>query len=552
MISSSSTSLSGVGSGATPHFYLRFAFRLKYHRFFEPMPTLIRKSLVVVALSIALIAVATAQTSRRKARTPTVPARESVPEPASTPVSAKEPKAPVPLATVNNQTITTADIDPSVRAEVESLDERVADASRQMFELQINTALLALEASKRKQTPQQLYNLEVVKRITEPTDAEIQKFMEVNSEQINSSDPATARTEAIALLRATQEAKISEEFVRRLRNTNSVVMVSNSYSPNLAPSAVLATVAGKPITAGIITERLKPTIYRLRLDTYEKQKAAVDRTINDLLLIAEANRRNVAPEDIVRTEVSEKSHAPTEAEVVKFYSENKTRITGELEAVRNQLKEYLVEQERQQLEQKMNEKLRQGANVRLLISEPPAPIQAISTDDDPSIGPATATVTVVEFTDFQCPACAAMHPVLDEAQKVYKDKVRFVIRDFPLAMHANARKAAEAANAAHAQGKFFEYIDLLFKRQKALDVPSLKKYATELGLNRATFDAALDGGTFAAEVRHDVSDGEVYGVNSTPTIFVNGVMLRTLSAEALKAAIDQALAATSATKSKPD
>ena len=538
--------------GATPRFYLRFEFRLKYHQLFERMRILTRKSLAVVALSIALIATAPAQTSRRKARTPTVPAREAVPEPAATPVSAKEPKAPVPLATVNNQTITTADIDPSVRAEVESLDERIADASRQMFELQINTALLELEANKRKQTPQQLYNLEVVKRITEPTDAEIQKFMEVNSEQINSSDPATARTEAIALLRATQEAKISEEFVRRLRNTNSVVMVSNTYSPNLAPSAVLATVAGKPITAGIITERLKPTIYRLRLDTYEKQKAAVDRTINDLLLIAEANRRNVAPEDIVRTEVSEKSHAPTEAEVVKFYSENKTRITGELDAVRTQLTEYLVEQDRQQLEQKMNEKLRQGANVRFLISEPPAPIQAISTDDDPSIGPATATVTVVEFTDFQCPACAAMHPVLDEAQKVYKDKVRFVIRDFPLSMHANARKAAEAANAAHAQGKFFEYIALLFKRQKALDVPSLKKYATELGLNRATFDAALDGGTFAAEVRHDISDGEVYGVNSTPTIFVNGVMLRTLSAEALKAAIDQALTATSVTKSKPD
>jgi len=145
-----------------------------------------------------------------------------------------------------------------------------------------------------------------------------------------------------------------------------------------------------------------------------------------------------------------------------------------------------------------------------------------------------------------------MHPVLDEAQKVYKDRVRFVIRDFPLSMHENARKAAEAANAAHAQGKFFEYIALLFKRQKALDVPSLKKYATELGLNRAAFDAALDRGTFAAEVRHDISDGEMYGVNSTPTIFVNGVMLRTLSAEALKSAIDQALAATSVTKSKPD
>ncbi len=467
----------------------------------------IKKSFIVASLTLTLVAGAAAQTSRRKAGGRQVPAKPAALQPTPTPLPKKEPrapKAPIPLAIVNDQTITTADIDPNVREEVESLAERIADASRQVFELQINTALLELEASKRKLPPQQLYNLEVSKRITEPTDAEIQKFIEDNRDQINEADPATVRSEAIALLRANQEAKISEEFVRRLRGANSAVMVSSSYSPNLPPSAVLATVAGKPITAGVITERLKPIIYKLRLDAYEMQKDAVERTIKDLLLIAEANRRNVPPEEIVRTEVT------------------------------------------------MTEKLRKGASVRLLISEPQQPVQVISEDDDPSLGPATATVSVVEFTDFQCPACAAMHPVLEEVQKVYKEKVRFVVRDFPLTMHANARKAAEAANAAQAQGKFFEYTALLFKRQKALDVPSLKKYATEIGLNRAAFDAALDSGKYAAEVQHDVSDGEVYGVNSTPTIFVNGVVLRTLSAEALRAAIDRALGATPATRSKLD
>jgi protein-disulfide isomerase len=109
-------------------------------------------------------------------------------------------------------------------------------------------------------------------------------------------------------------------------------------------------------------------------------------------------------------------------------------------------------------------------------------------------------------------------------------------------MHANARKAAEAANAANAQGKFFEYTSLLFKRQNALDVPSLKKYATELGLNRARFDAALDGGAFAAEVKHDIDDGQLYGIDSTPAIFVNGVAVTEMSIEALRAAIDRGLA----------
>ncbi|HEX5883140.1 MAG TPA: thioredoxin domain-containing protein, partial [Pyrinomonadaceae bacterium] len=173
-------------------------------------------------------------------------------------------------------------------------------------------------------------------------------------------------------------------------------------------------------------------------------------------------------------------------------------------------------------------------------TEPTPPIQNISVDDDPSRGDVNAPVTIVEFTDYQCPACAAMHPVLDEVTKSYGAKVRFVVRDFPLNQHENARKAAEAANAAHAQGKFFEYIALLFKNQKALDVPSLKKYATEIGLDRARFDAALDRGLYATEVKKDIEDGEMYGVGSTPTIFINGIQLRTLSAEALREAIDRA------------
>ncbi len=190
----------------------------------------------------------------------------------------------------------------------------------------------------------------------------------------------------------------------------------------------------------------------------------------------------------------------------------------------------------------MSARLQKNANIRWLISEPEPPVQNISVDDDPSRGEVSAPVTIVEFTDFQCPACAAMHPVLEEVLKSYGNKVRFVVRDFPLTQHENARKAAEAANAANAQGKFFEYASLLFKNQKALDVASLKKYASDLGLNRARFDAELDRGVYTAEIKKDLEDGELYGVGSTPTIFVNGVQLRVLSAEGLREAIDRAVA----------
>jgi protein-disulfide isomerase len=259
-----------------------------------------------------------------------------------------------------------------------------------------------------------------------------------------------------------------------------------------------------------------------------------------MLLLEEAKRRQVGPEEIVRAEISDKVRPPTEAEVTQFYNENKSRISGDLNSVRNQIATYLQNESRQRIEKDLSARLRKGADIRWLISEPPQLVQNISLDDDPSRGEATAPVTVVEFTDFQCPACAAMHPVLEEVLKSYGNKVRFVVRDFPLNQHEWARKAAEAANAANAQGKFFEYIAVLFKNQKALDVPSLKKYASEVGLDRARFDAALDRGVYAAEVQKDVEDGEMYGVGSTPTIFVNGVQLRVLSDEGLRAAIDRA------------
>ena len=342
-------------------------------------------------------------------------------------------------------------------------------------------------------------------------------------------------------LKGELEAKLSEALVQRLRLSFPVVKATDSLATK-PPAGALATVAGAPILEATVNERLKPIIYRLRMNVYLTEKPALDETINDMLLLAEANRLNVAPEEIVRKEISEKVQPPSDAEVEKFYSENRSRINGDLSSVRQSIASYLLDRNRQRLEQALAERLRKGATVRILLSEPDAPVQAISVDDDPARGDATAPVTVVAFTDFQCPACAAMHPVIDEVLKSFGNKVRLVVRDFPLSMHADARKAAEAANAAHAQGKFFDYADLLFKHQNALDIPSLKKYATQLGLNRTVFDAALDSGKYAGEVRHDIADGEIYGIDSTPTIFINGVMLRDLSADELRAAINRVLA----------
>jgi protein-disulfide isomerase len=495
-------------------------------------------------LILLLCSATSAQTSKRRGavRKPTVTTSQAEPPAQPTPTIAptSPPAAPVSLVTVNGQTFNSTDLEPAVRQEVERLDAKIAEARRSVLDLQINTMLLEVEAKKRRIDTHRLYETEVSSRIPTFTPAQIKKFIDDNRDQFQGTDPAVANQQVAAYLHDEAENKLADDLVNRLRKTNPVVMGVDINSPNLNAASVVATVAGQPLTAAPLLERLKPVIYKLRLETYELAKQRADQLVDNTLLLDEAKRRQIGPEEIIRSEVSDKVHTPTEEEVVKFYSENKARISGDLNSVRNQLAIYLQNESRQRLEQDLSARLRKNANIRWLITEPVQPVQNISVDDDPARGDANAPVTIVEFTDFQCPACAAMHPVLEEVLKSYGNKVRFVVRDFPLSQHEYARKAAEAADAANAQGKFFEYIAVLFKSQKALDVPSLKKYASELGLDRAKFDAALDRGTYAPEVKKDIDDGEMYGVGSTPTIFVNGVQLRILSAEGLRAAIDRA------------
>jgi protein-disulfide isomerase len=472
--------------------------------------------------------------------TVTTPQPQPVAQPTPNAQPSRPPAVPASLVTVNGQTFTTADLDPAVRQELDRVDDKIAEARRNVLELQINTALLEAEARKRRIDTHRLYELEVSNRVPTATPVQIKKFLEENRQEFEGINPELANRQAAAYLHDEAENKLADDLVNRLRKSNPVVMGVDINSPNLNPTAVIATVAGQPLKAETLLERLKPIIYRMKFEAYELAKQRAEQLVDDMLLLEEARRRQVGPEVIVRTEISDKVRTPTEEEVAKFYSDNKARISGDLNSVRNQVAIYLQNESRQRLEKDLSARLRKNANIQWLITEPAQPIQNISVDDDPARGDANASVTVVEFTDFQCPACAAMHPILEDVLKSYGNKVRFVVRDFPLNQHEHARKAAEAANAANAQGKFFEYITLLFKNQKALDVPSLKKYASELGLDRARFDAALDRGAYAAEVNKDVTDGEMYGIGSTPTIFVNGVQLRTLSTEGLRAAIDRA------------
>src|SRR5260370_1800102 len=325
--------------------------------------------------------------------------------------------------------------------------------------------------------------------------------------------------------------------------TNAVAKRADVNAPNLAPGTVLAAGDGGPMCGDKINEGMKAYVYKLQMRICAVQKSAVDQSVNALLLIAEANRRKIGPEEIVRAEVTDKLKPPTEAEVANFYNENKARITGDLASARPAIATYLQEQQQEKLETALSERLRAGAKVRMLLPEPVPPVINVSASNGPARRDANSAVTILQFPHFQCSACGAMYPVMGDVLKSYGNRVRFVIRDFPLTVaHPNAFRAAQAASAANAQGKFWEYIDILFRNQSTLDADSLKKYATQIGLDRKRFDLEFESGKYDADIRRDIEDGEMYGIEGTPTIFINGVMLTELGADNLRAAIEKAFA----------
>ncbi len=184
-------------------------------------------------------------------------------------------------------------------------------------------------------------------------------------------------------------------------------------------------------------------------------------------------------------------------------------------------------------------------------SQPTAPsepvvVADVSVDDDAVRGSADATVTIIEFSDFECPYCGRFYTnTYSQIKEQYIDtgKVKYVFRDFPLNFHQKAQKASEAAECAGEQNKYWEMHDKLFENQGALDITSLKSHAVAIGLDADTFNTCLDSGKFASEVQKDLKEGQSYGVTGTPAFFINGQFISGAQPfEVFKKAIEDELA----------
>jgi protein-disulfide isomerase len=531
-------------------------------------------------LIVVLACAAPAQTRRGAAngntRKPAAPAPQAKPSPQASPAAKPTPTqstppssfghlptasaqvddcgceaGPVPevLAAVNGVKIARADLSPQAQQQVSQLQQRVADARRSELDLQINSILLEAEAKKRGVSTTKLLEAEVVAKTQEPTTADAQSYFDQNKATIEQQagravDFPQIKDQIVAYLRTQRQDERAKQFADSLRAAYPVKVLVKEAAPPATTAdraRVLATVNGREITSGDIEDNLLPLVSQVQEQVYLTRKDDVDMKVNDILLNQEAQKRGMTTRALLESEVTAKVPVVTEAQALDFYNKNKERLNGEFPQLKYQIIEYLQQNEQQRLESAFAARLRNGASVQTFITPPVLPAFQIATDDQPTKGNPNASVTVVEFTDYQCPSCAAAQPVLERLITEYGDRVRFVVRDFPLQQHADARKAAEAAEAAREQGKYWDFTAILFRNQSALKPEMLKQYAQVLGLDRAKFDAALDGGRFADKVERDLLDGQKLGVGSTPSFFVNGRRTKDLTYEGLKAAIEASL-----------
>ncbi len=495
----------------------------------------------LIILIVALTAVVRSQTTDPKNTTTSPAGAQSKPNPTIPDCACESQVLPDTLAIVNGVTITSKDIKKATGEAVSRLQRQVIEARKSELDLTINSRLLALEAKRRGLTTAKLLEEEVIAKVKRPTPAEAQAFYDQNKARIKEEFKDVAEDIIVYLLDQRQRLE-AKKFADGLREASETKVLATEVTPpaNEAERArVLATIKGEPITSGDVEDSLQPLIFTVQEQVYKLRRDELELSINDALLTQEAQKRKITTSALLDAEVKPKP--VTDEAALAFYDQNKERISGDFTQTRDAIKRYLEQVEVRQAERLLSEKLRAAASIQLFLVAPESPVFAISTADQPSLGSTDAPVTIIAFTDYQCPSCATMHSTLERLIKEYGDKVRLVTRDFPLNQHAEAFKAAEAAEAAREQGKYWEYRQVLMSNQSSLGVEKLKSYASELGLDRGRFDSALDSAKFAELVQRDVDDGIKLGLNATPTIFINGRRVSAKGYEDLKAGVEAAL-----------
>ncbi|MBW2493849.1 MAG: thioredoxin domain-containing protein [Deltaproteobacteria bacterium] len=306
--------------------------------------------------------------------------------------------------------------------------------------------------------------------------------------------------------------------------------------------AVAATLDDQTITIGDVDEHIKEQLFseatseRNPATLYEVRTRALKGLIDTMLVEKAAAAADLTSDDYLRQQVEAQGDVP-EAEISAFYNENIDQMGGlSLDEMRERIGAYLKEQR----VVTVVANLRDQADAEILLEPSRIEVEAIG----PAKGPDDAVVTIIEFSDFQCPFCQRVVPTIDQIAAKYPTQVRIVFRNLPLNnIHPRAQAAAEAAACANNQGKFWEYHDLVFANNRALSDEDLERYASEVGLEMADFRQCVQNRETQQIVDADTAVAETLQISGTPSFLINGIPMHgAQSLEAFSEVIDAEIA----------
>jgi protein-disulfide isomerase len=300
---------------------------------------------------------------------------------------------------------------------------------------------------------------------------------------------------------------------------------AGGQSPEVGKTTTpVAKVGDEVISLEELERAVRPQLAKLEEQRYTLLDDKLDQLIGERLLAQEAKRLGIPVEQLLRNEVYAKAPEVADAEVTSFITQNRARLPqGDEADLKLKVWDYLRTQKVNERRRSYVQDLRAQRAVTVYLQAPAPARVAVSTDTGFVRGTRDAAVTIVEFSDFQCPFCKNATATVRQVFDKYAGKVKWVFRDFPIAtLHPAAPKAHEAARCAAEQGKFWEYHDLLFERSPRQAPEELKQYARELKLDGPAFARCLDSGKHQASVGSDIQEGTRLGVTGTPTFFING------------------------------
>lgn len=290
---------------------------------------------------------------------------------------------------------------------------------------------------------------------------------------------------------------------------------------------VVAKIGDTLITEDEMLKSIESQVYDAEVKLHELKMSRIRTLVLKTLMDNDPNKKGLSNDEFLEKNISGKVKV-SDKEINAFIEERKIPKENINDQIKEKVRQFLeMEKKKQAIENWIAEKTKKSP-VEVYLPEPRRPVFEVNVGNAPFVGGADAKVTIVEYSDFQCPFCAKGAELMNEIKKKYGNKVKIAFKNYPLPFHTHAKDAAHAALCVHEEKAeyFWKLHDVMFADQTKLSPTDLKGLAKKIGANSEKFDQCMSSNKFMASIEKDMQEGQDLGVQSTPTFFVNGQLVQ--------------------------